>query len=168
MTERMPVKLGEQELLTFVMKCFQWSNADVFAMGRRDAISRLGEIAAYIGNLTGKDERPAAQSVRIILPPAGGRDPETMRQEVKEGVRRAFRRFEPDDKKTVTFVDAMYDRIKIDQATDFTMGSLEALLATMTNHEAVIAGEVAYYRSDAVTLQGDVDLYRFCAGHLTH
>lgn len=65
MTERMQVKLGEQELLTFVTRCFQWSNADVFAMGRRDAISRLGEIAAYISNLSGKDERPAAQSVRI-------------------------------------------------------------------------------------------------------
>lgn len=155
MTERLAVKLDDQELLTFVMKCFQWSNADVFAMGRRDSISRLGEIAGYIGNLSGKDERPAAQSVRILLPPPGGRDPETMRAEVKEGVRRAFRRFEPDNEKTVTFIDAMYDRIKIDQATDFTMGSLEALLATVTNREAVIAGEVAHYRSDAVTLQGD-------------
>ena len=42
-----------------------------------------------------------------------------MLTEVKEGVRRAFRRFEPDDAETARFVDAMYARIKIDQAVDY-------------------------------------------------
>jgi hypothetical protein len=98
------LKLNEQELLSFVMRCLQWSNADVFAMGRRDSISRLGEIAAYVGNLNGKEDRPAANSVRIILPPAAGRETDTMLTDVKEGVRRAFRRFEPDDAKTASFV----------------------------------------------------------------
>jgi tetratricopeptide (TPR) repeat protein len=155
MADGVVVKLDEQELLTFVMRCFQWSNADVFAMGRRDSISRLGEIAAYIGNLNGKEQRPAAQSLRIVLPPAGGRDPDAMRAEVKEGVRRAFRRFEPDDETTAAFVDALFDRIKIDQAADFTMGSLEKLLTTTADREAVVVGEVAHYRSDAVALPGD-------------
>lgn len=155
MTDGMKVELDEQELLTFVMKCFQWSNADVFAMGRRDSISRLGEIAGYIANLNGKDDRPAAQSVRIVLPPSGGRDPVGMRAELKEGVQRAFRRFEPDDEKIATFVDAIYDRIKIDQVSDFTMEALEALLAETTDREAVIVGEVSNYRTDADPMEGD-------------
>nr|WP_299913569.1 hypothetical protein [Sphingomonas bacterium] len=147
------LKLDEQELLSFVMRCLQWSNADVFAMGRRGSVSRLGELAAYIGNLNGKDGRPAAESVRIVLPPAAGRETETMLTEVKEGVRRAFRRFEPDDAKTAKFVEAMYARIKMDHAVDYTMKSLQPLLAATTQREAVIVGEAAHYRSDNITLR---------------
>lgn len=146
------LKLAEQELLNFVMRCLQWSNADVFAMGRRDSISRLGEIAAYIGNLNGKEDRPAANSVRIILPPAAGRQSDAMLTDVKEGVRRAFRRFEPDDAKTASFVEAMYARIRIDHAADYTMKSLQPLLEATSEREAVIVGEAAHYRSDTIKL----------------
>lgn len=39
MAEKTMVKLDEQELLTFVRRCFEWRNADVFAFGKRDSIS---------------------------------------------------------------------------------------------------------------------------------
>jgi hypothetical protein len=63
------VKLDEHELLTLVRSCFQWRNADVFAIGRRDSISRLGEIAGYISMY----DSLRADSMRVVLlPPAGG------------------------------------------------------------------------------------------------
>ncbi len=155
MGDQLKIRLEEKELLTFVLKCFQWSNADVFALGQRDSISRLGEITAYIGNLNGMKGRPAAQSLRIVLPPAGGRNPEAMKADLKEGVRRAFRRFEPDDNKTAMLVDTLFERIKIDQAADFRMRSLETFLTTTAKREVVIVGEVAHYRSDVVVLPAD-------------
>jgi hypothetical protein len=128
MAERTMVKLDEHELLTFVRRCFEWRNADVFAFGRPDSISRLGEIAGYISMMHAKEDNPRADSVRIVLPPAGGRDPQRMLSDVREGVRRAHRRFEQDDAKTAPFVEEPIAKIEAEHAANFTSASLAALL----------------------------------------
>ncbi|MFC5394041.1 hypothetical protein [Bosea vestrisii] len=148
------VKLDEHELLTFVRSCFQWRNADVFAFGRHNSISRLGEIAGYICMMYDKDNNPRADSVMIVLPPASGRDPQRMFCEVREGVQRAYRRFEEDDAKTARFVVETLGRIKIEQASDFTSASLAELLDKTKGRQAVIVGEAAHYRMPEAIADG--------------
>jgi hypothetical protein len=46
----------------------------------------------------------------------------------------------------------MYARIRIDHAADYTMKSLQPLLEATSEREAVIVGEAAHYRSDAIKL----------------
>jgi hypothetical protein len=150
MTEGTIVKLDEQELLTFVRRCFEWRNADVFAFGRHDSISRLGEIAGYISMMSNKDGGTLADSVSIVLPPLGARNREVMLHDVKEGIRRAYRRFEPDDAKTARFVDEAFMSVGVVQAEHFTSTSLDALLATAKDRQVVIVGEASYYRSETV------------------
>lgn len=141
------MKLDEHELLTFVRNCLEWRNADVFAIGRRDSISRLGEIAGYISMMYDKDDNPRAGSVRIVLPPAGGRDPQRMLQDVREGVQRAYRRFEEDDTKTAPFVEETIAKLEVEQAAAFTSASLAVLLDKAKGRQAVIVGEAAHYRT---------------------
>ena len=155
MSEKTIVKLDEQELLTFVRHCFEWRNADVFAFGRRDSISRLGEIAAYISMMSDKNGNPRADSVRIVLPPPGARDRQAMVEEVKEGMRRAYRRFELDDAKTAPFVEEVFAKVEVERAEDFAAVSLDALLATAKDRQAVIVGEASHYRFDTVVASND-------------
>lgn len=155
MAERTMVKLDEHELLSFVRRCFQWRNADVFAFGRHDSISRLGEIAGYIAMMYDKDENPRADSVKILLPPAGGRDPQRMLDDVREGVQRAYRRFEEDDEKTAPFVEKTFKSLEVEHATDFTSDSLVAPLDKATSRQVVIVGEAAHYRSPEVAAVND-------------
>lgn len=155
MSEGTIVKLDEQELLTFVRRCFEWCNADVFAFGRRDSISRLGEIAGYISMMSDKDGTTRANSIRIVLPPLGARDRQAMLEEVKEGMRRAYRRIEPDDGKTAPFVEETFANVEVVQADDFAAVSLDALLATTKDRQAVIVGEASHYRSETVVAPHD-------------
>lgn len=145
--ERTTVKLDEYELVVSVRRCFEWRNADVFALGRRDSISRLGEIAGYISLMYGKDNNPRAASVRIVLPPIGGREPQRMLEDVHDGVRRAYHRFEPDDAKTAPFVAETIAKLEVEQAVDFTSAALAALLDKAKSRQAVIVGEAAYFQS---------------------
>lgn len=155
MAEKTTVKLDEQELLTFVMRCFEWRNADVFAFGRRDSISRLGEIVGYISMMRDKDGNPRADSIRIVLPPPGARDRQRMLDDVHEGVRRAYRRFEPDDATTAHFVEKTIAKVEVEQAADFTSASLEALLSRAKDRQAVIVGEASHYQSPDVVPPDD-------------
>ncbi|WP_194456318.1 hypothetical protein [Bradyrhizobium sp. CCBAU 53421] len=148
MTEQVKVELDEQELLTLILRHFSWSNADVFAFGKRDSISRLGEIAGYMYMMSDRADRPSPVSVKIVLPPAGGRDPHRMLQEVQEGVRRAYRRFEQDDEITVPFVKDTIDKLEVEHATDFASSSLAQIIGKVARHQAVIVGEAAHYRSE--------------------
>ncbi|WP_164019001.1 hypothetical protein [Pyxidicoccus trucidator] len=147
MAEKATVKLDEQELLTFVMRCFEWRNADVFAFGRRDRILRLGEIAGYISMMGERDGTPRADSIRLILPPSGARSRQRMLDDVHEGVRRAYRRFEPDDARTAHFVEKTIAKVEVEQAADFTFASLDALLGRAKDRQAVIVGEASHYQS---------------------
>ncbi|MER9313259.1 hypothetical protein NKI51_28945 [Mesorhizobium australicum] len=140
------IKLKEDELLTFVRSCFQWQNADVFAFGRRHSISRLGEIAGYIAMMSDKDGNPRASSIKIVLPPAGGRDRERMLKDVHEGVQRAYRRFEKDDTRTAPFVDATIARLEIDQAADFTSASLGMLLDNAKGRQGAMSDLMGGFR----------------------
>lgn len=146
MTERTLVKLDEHELLSFVRNCFEWQNADVFAFGRRDSISRLGEIAGYISMMRDADDVSHANSVKIILPPRGGRDYKWMLEEVRTGMLRAYRRFEKNDEKTAPFVEEALGKLEVVAATDFTSASLVEHLSQARSRQAVIVGEAAYYR----------------------
>lgn len=155
MADREIVTLDEQELLTFVRRCFDFGNADVFAFGARDSLARPGEIAGYISMMADKDYNPRADSVRLILPPAGGRDTAQMIETVQEGVRRAYRRFEPDDAKTASHVAATIAQLTIDQSANFTFAALDTLLATSVDRQAVIVCEAAHFRKPGVTLAND-------------
>ena len=75
MADKTIVELDENELLMFVRRCFEWRNADVFAFGQHDSIVRLGEIAGYISMMYDTGDNPRADSIKIVLPPPGGRDP---------------------------------------------------------------------------------------------
>jgi hypothetical protein len=158
MAETAIMKLDEHELLTFVTRLFEWRNADVFAFGRRDSISRLGEIAGYISMMSDKDDNPRAGSVRIVLPPAAGREHRRMLDEVREGVLRAYRRFETDDIKTAPFVEMTIAKLEVDQATDFMSTSLAALLERAKGHQVVIVGEAAHYRTPDAANDGGTRL----------
>src|SRR4051794_19283471 len=131
------VDLNEKELLSFIGRCFEWRNADVLAFGRRDSISRLGEIAGYILMMY-RNDKPRADSVRIVLPPAGGRDRQQMLDEVHEGVQRAYRRFQEDDAKTAPFVKKSIAKLEVQQTADFTSASLAVLLSATKSRQAVI------------------------------
>lgn len=141
------VTLDKDELLTFVRRCFEWRNADVFAFGRKGSISRLGEIAGYICMLADSEGNPRADSVKVVLPPPGGRDPDFMLEELREGVRQAYRRFEKDDDRTAPFVAASFDRLDIVHSPDFTAGALANLLTVAKWREAVIVGEASLYQA---------------------
>lgn len=155
MSDRTMVEFDEQELLTFVSRCFDWHNADVLAFGRRNSISRLGEIAAYISMMSDKNGNPRADFVKIVLPPADARHHQGMLDEVKEGMRRAYRRLEPDDAKTAPFVEETFANVEVDQAGDFAAASLDSLLATAKDRQAVIVGEASHYRSETVVAPDD-------------
>ncbi len=144
------VELDEHELLTFVRRNLEWGNADVFAFGRRDRISRLGEIAGYVSMMYDGDDRPRADGVRIILPPTGDGDRTNLIGDVHEGIRRAYRRFEPDDSKTAPMVDATIADLRIDQAANYSLDALLSQLVRVTEREFAIVGDAAHYRSSTV------------------
>ena len=150
MADKTIVELDENELLMFVRRCFEWRNADVFAFGQHDSIVRLGEIAGYISMMYDTGDNPRADSIKIVLPPPGGRDPQRMVGDVHEGVRRAYRRFERDDTKTAPFVEKSMAKIEVEHAADFAFASLSVLLDNAKCREALIVGEAAYYRSPEV------------------
>lgn len=141
------MKLDKNELLTIVRRCFEWRNADVFAFGKRDSISRLGEIAGYISMMHDRDDNPRAASVKIVLPPAGGRDPKRMLADVRDGVQRAYRRFVDDETKIAPFVEETFAKLDVKEGSDFAFASLAALLGEAESRQAVIVGEAAHYRS---------------------
>lgn len=134
------------ELPTILARSLQWQNADVFALGRQDTISRLGEIAGYISMLVDEDGNLPAESVKVVLPPAGGRDAAKMRDDVREGVRRAYRRFETEDGKTAPFVERALEDLEVEQAANFTFASLASLLDQAQSRQVLIVGEAAHYR----------------------
>lgn len=147
MSDGKMTKLDEQELLTFVWRCFEWQHADVFAFGRRDSILRLGEIAGYISMISDRDGNPRAASVKVVLPPAGGRDPERMIKDMRDGVERAYRRFEEDDARIALFVERILKSLEVEHVGDFASASLAALLDKAKSRQVVIVGEAAHYRS---------------------
>lgn len=155
MGERGGAKLREHELAAMVGHCFELGNADVFALGSRGSILRLGEIAGYVSMLADKEGNARADHIRIVLPPTGARRLEGVMADALEGVRRAYRRFEPDETKTASFVDAAIAKMKFDQAADFLSDSLDALLAAAVGREALIVGEASHYRSPDIAVPAD-------------
>lgn len=147
---RTMVTLKQDELLTLVRRCIEYRNADVFAFGCRDSISRLGEIAGYIFMLHDAEGKPRADAISIVLPPQGDREPGVMREEVRAGVHRAYRRMEDDDR-TIPFAEKAYASVRIGQMQDFTGDALVAQLAKAQDREAMIVGEASLYRFQDVT-----------------
>lgn len=147
---RATITLQQDEFLTLVRRCIEYRNADVFAFGNQDSISRLGEIAGYISMLRDAEGKPRAGSISIVLPPGGDRDPSAMRGEVRAGVHRAYRRIEDSDR-TIPFAEEAYASLHITQLDDFTGNALVAQLTKGQDREAVIVGEASLYRFPDVT-----------------
>ncbi|WP_417687966.1 tetratricopeptide repeat protein [Roseibium sp.] len=150
MAEQTTVQLEEHELISTVRRNFEWGNADVFALGRRNSISRLGEIAGYLSMMGDKDGNPYVDSVCVVLPPFGGRSKHQMHGEVREGLGRAFRRFETDEQRTFQFVEKTIANLLLVQATDFDQETLAKLLPPDIKNQAIIIGEAALYTSSNV------------------
>jgi hypothetical protein len=146
------LEVKDDELLGFVLRCFQWSNADVFALGRRESFSRLGEIATFISWYDGGGKRPTAEAVRIVLPPFTGRDATVMIDQLKMGIRRGLERFGAPEEGIDGFVDKTFNKLAIVHAADFETTSLDAHFEVMTKHEVLIVGEASHYRSSGLAL----------------
>ena len=146
--EDVVVEVEANELLGGVYRSLQWQNADLFALGRRDHIIRLGEIAGYLDMARQQRE---IHAIHVALPPAGERSRQAMHDEVREGIRRAHRRFAGDDIRS-EIVDAAFDRLILVDSTSFDAEGLLGVLATASAHDIVIVGEASEYRFAA--LQG--------------
>ena len=141
----MVIELDPKELLSFVRHNFSWRNADVYAWGQANHIRRLGEIAGYIYMMQDQG-RPRADSVRIILPPAGAIDAQALLAEMRSGIQDAFLRFDADEQRITPFVEAAAEHIQTVFAADFEAASLAKLLDQTPARQAVIVGEAAHYR----------------------
>ncbi|WP_346899619.1 hypothetical protein [uncultured Roseibium sp.] len=170
MAEQVRVTLEEHELVTNIKHNFEWGNADVFAVGRHDSIFRLGEIAGYLSMMGDKEGNPVISSVCVILPPSGGRCEHEMHEEIRNGIRQAFLRFEKDEKRVVQFVERTITDLQIFQASNFDQNTLIKLISREDKKQAIIIGEAALYRSQHVNLpEKDTHLSEdiWCA-HLHH
>jgi hypothetical protein len=74
-----------------------------------------------------------------------------MMNSVQEGVRRAFRRFDADDKRVEPFVAEAMSKILIEQGANFAAETLRELLVSSGARQSVIVGEAAHYRAEATT-----------------
>jgi hypothetical protein len=145
------IKPAEDELLTFVRRCFQWRNADVFALGERDSLSRLGEIAGYLYMLADKNGEQRVRRIRILVPPPGERDAEAIRTALQEGVRRAYRRLSDSDRARA-FADKAFDDLQLLDIANFTGEALVEQLSQAGDREVVIVGEASQYRFAGVAV----------------
>jgi hypothetical protein len=78
-----------------------------------------------------------------------------MLDDLCEGLRRAYRRFEEDDAKTAPFVEKTFKSLAVGHAADFRSASLASLLDKATSRQVVIVGEVAHYRSPELAAVND-------------
>lgn len=147
------VTLAENELASILRRCLEWNNADVLALGDQRSISRLGEIAGFIGMMD-HEGAPRASAIRVILPPVGGRSAPAMRDELRTGILAAYRRFEDDEQRLLPFVDRALAALRIEQPRNFTWAELLPTLDGLQAREVLVLGEAASYRAPDIDPAG--------------
>lgn len=142
------IRVEENELLALVRRSFEWRNADVFALGEQDSLSRLGEIAGYLYMHADKDGERRTRCVRILVPPLvpAGCDTEVTRAAtLGEGVRRAYRRLSDSDRARAA-ADVAFGELRLVHVSDFTGEALAEQIGRAGDREAVIVGHASHYR----------------------
>jgi hypothetical protein len=147
------VTLDENELLSILRRCLEWNSADVLALGNQGSITRLGEIAGFIGMMD-QEGVPRASAIRVVLPPAGARLSQVMRDDVRAGIRAAYFRFDDDEERLKPFVDRAFAALRIEQPLNFTLAELLPTLDELQTREVVVVGEAASYRAPGVNPAG--------------
>lgn len=144
-TEGTIIEPAEDELLTFVRRCFEWGNADVFALGKRDSLSRLGEIAGYLYMFADENGEQRVRRIYVLLPQSVADDTDAVNNALREGVRRAYHRFST-TARARSFADKAFNDLRLLYVADFTGQTLIEQLAQIGDREIAIVGEASHYR----------------------
>lgn len=134
------IQVQPGELLALIRN-LKWQNADLIALGSRDAIIRLGELAGYF-DMARVQKRIC--KIRIVLPPAGERDEGAMLKDIAEGIRRAHRRFAGDEVRE-NMVQAAFDRMECTARPNFDSDGLLETVSASGELEVVLVGEASRY-----------------------